>query len=161
MSEETQELIRQVCNNLADWLCAKNESYGDSAVNPRRIRSTASAIEQIRVRQDDKLNRLLKGNNSNSEDDLKDLVGYWVLEQVALATAQKEQLMEDLMKEPIGVHPLFPRQGFVPASIWPQEDMPCTCSAESKTCACKEAKCIDNCLQCPNVNCPRRFDYGG
>lgn len=83
MSERTQEVIREVCSELADFLCAKNDAYGDSAVNPVRIRSKASAREQILVRQDDKLNRLISGKVYAGDDDMKDLVGYWVLEQVA------------------------------------------------------------------------------
>lgn len=83
MSEQTQKYIREVCNELADFLCKKNEAYGDSAIKPIRIRSKASAIEQILVRQDDKLSRMFQGKEYAGDDDMKDLAGYWVLEEVA------------------------------------------------------------------------------
>ena len=42
-------------------LLYKNQQYGDSALNPSRIFSKASAVEQLLVRIDDKLNRIKKG----------------------------------------------------------------------------------------------------
>ena len=62
-------------------LLAKNEQYGDSALSPNRIFSKASTDEQIKVRIDDKLNRLMLGNDSMETDDdiIKDLIGYLVL----------------------------------------------------------------------------------
>lgn len=84
MSRKTQQLIREVCRELADFLIEKNNSYGDSAIEPIRIFSSAGPVEQIRVRMDDKLNRIINGKTYPGDNDLKDLVGYWVLEQVAL-----------------------------------------------------------------------------
>lgn len=76
--------ILKVCMDLADFLIAKNKAYGDSAVNPLRVISKADPAEQIRVRMDDKLSRLVRGQAAG-EDALKDLVGYWVLLQVTEA----------------------------------------------------------------------------
>jgi hypothetical protein len=82
MSLTTQDLIRQECSEIAEFLCEKNIAYGDSAVNPVRIFSKAAPDEQVRVRIDDKLNRLIQGKSYVGDDDVKDLVGYLILLRV-------------------------------------------------------------------------------
>jgi hypothetical protein len=74
--------IMVVCLELAAFLMEKNRDYGNSALEPVRYVSKADAAEQIRVRMDDKLSRLVRGNEGG-EDVVKDLVGYWVLMRVA------------------------------------------------------------------------------
>lgn len=70
--------ILEACLELAEMLLDKNKAYGDSALNPVRIFSRASASEQIRVRLDDKLSRLARGFDAG-EDVIGDLLGYLVL----------------------------------------------------------------------------------
>lgn len=62
-------------------LAEKNARYGDSAARPLRIFSRAPADEQLRVRIDDKLSRLARGEPGllEDEDTLLDLVGYLAL----------------------------------------------------------------------------------
>lgn len=60
----------------------KNAAYGDSALNPVRIFSKASADEQLLVRIDDKLSRLARGHAAG-EDVIADLLGYLVLYRIA------------------------------------------------------------------------------
>jgi hypothetical protein len=85
---KTARDIRVVVGDLADLLIKKNEAYGDSALNPQRIFSSAPADEQIKVRLDDKLNRIrnatLRSQSSDAfgEDVIKDLMGYLVLLRV-------------------------------------------------------------------------------
>ena len=74
--------ILKACVDLAVFLMGKNLRYGDSALKPLRILSKANAVEQIKVRMDDKLSRMFRGQ-SGGEDAIKDLVGYWILLQVA------------------------------------------------------------------------------
>jgi hypothetical protein len=74
--------ILEVCLDLAQFLMGKNRDYSDAALNPVRIMSTSDVAEQIRVRMDDKLSRLMRGQ-AGGEDAMKDLVGYWVLMEVA------------------------------------------------------------------------------
>jgi hypothetical protein len=64
-------------------LLAKNQAYGNSAVNPVRIFSKANPVEQIRVRLDDKLSRLMRGGADDGEDTEFDLLGYLLLLRVA------------------------------------------------------------------------------
>jgi len=81
---DTQEMIKAECDKIKATLLQKNKEYGDSAVNPLRIFSSADNIEQINVRIDDKLSRLRnKGSKSIKEDTVLDLIGYLILRRVA------------------------------------------------------------------------------
>lgn len=79
-------LISQKCSEITNMLLEKNRKYGNSALQPIRIFSKADKIEQIKVRIDDKLNRLLSGQMDEDEDVIKDLIGYLIL----LLIAQEE-----------------------------------------------------------------------
>ena len=89
---KTQEEISAVCNDIKELLLYKNKQYGDSALNPSRIFSKASAVEQILVRIDDKLNRIQKGAGLIGEDEdvIQDLIGYLVLLKIGLKHQQAE-----------------------------------------------------------------------
>ena len=64
-------------------LSEKNRKYGDAALNPARIFSKADATEQIKVRIDDKLNRIKNAQDDDTEDAVKDLTGYLILFMIA------------------------------------------------------------------------------
>ena len=75
--------IMEECLEFADFLIKKNRAYGNSALNPCRIMSKANTIEQLYVRIDDKLNRLMNGSDYPGDNDIQDLIGYLILLQVA------------------------------------------------------------------------------
>ena len=79
--EGVELLIDEKCDDLKHMLLRKNQQYGDSALNPIRIFSTSSTDEQLRVRIDDKLSRLSRGDDSLESDNdiINDLIGYSVL----------------------------------------------------------------------------------
>ena len=83
MSTQTQYIISNVCDSIKDMLIKKNQSYGDSAVDPIRIFSKADNLEQIKVRIDDKLSRISRGSEFYGDNDLDDLIGYLLLFKVA------------------------------------------------------------------------------
>jgi len=88
MSAESQIKIAQVCDDIKDLLLEKNAKYGDSALNPVRVMSQASPVEQILVRIDDKLSRIKQGNIlEDDEDVVSDLIGYFVLLKIALSSS--------------------------------------------------------------------------
>ena len=89
---KTQEEISAVCNDIKELLLYKNKQYGDSALNPSRIFSKASAVEQLLVRIDDKLNRIKKGAGlvGEEEDVIQDLIGYLVLLKIGLKHQRDE-----------------------------------------------------------------------
>ena len=74
----TQARIVEICAEVRDMLLAKNKAYGDSALDPVRVFSKASSVEQILVRLDDKLSRISRGHAAG-EDCVMDLIGYLVL----------------------------------------------------------------------------------
>lgn len=75
--------VRAILSEIGDTIIAKNEQYGNSALEPVRIFSKASAVEQIKVRMDDKISRLVRGNGEGDEDAQADLLGYIVLLKIA------------------------------------------------------------------------------
>lgn len=87
----TQLQIAKICDDIKHLLLSKNEKYGDSALNPCRIFSQASTVEQLLVRIDDKLNRIQKGAGllASDEDVINDLIGYLVLLKIALEKTQQ------------------------------------------------------------------------
>jgi len=79
--DESSFKISKTMGEITKFLLDKNDQYGDSALQPIRIFSRADKTEQLKVRIDDKLNRLMQGNASleSDEDVVKDLIGYLVL----------------------------------------------------------------------------------
>lgn len=77
--ELAQQAIRMTCDGIADFLCEKNNSYGNSVYEPVSVFSKASAFERIGVRIDDKISRLMSGNEFPGDDTEKDITGYFLL----------------------------------------------------------------------------------
>ena len=71
------------CLGIAQMLIEKNIAYGDSALDPVRIFSKSNPVEQLHVRIDDKLSRLMKGTDYPGDNDIDDLIGYLILLKVA------------------------------------------------------------------------------
>jgi len=84
--------IAEVCNHVRDILISKNAAYGDSALNPVRIFSKADPIDQLKVRIDDKLSRMIRGFSYENEDTILDLIGYLVLYSIAIHRQRAAQL---------------------------------------------------------------------
>ena len=72
------------CHEIAKLLIDKNISYGDSALSPSRIFSQADATEQLKVRIDDKLNRVMNSQGFAGDNDIDDLIGYLILLKIAV-----------------------------------------------------------------------------
>lgn len=81
-----QKIIKE-CLEIAEMLIKKNVSYGNSALEPIRIFSKADSTEQIRVRIDDKLNRIQNDQAFTGDNDIDDLIGYLVLYKIARANS--------------------------------------------------------------------------
>lgn len=76
------KLVSDELDQIEMMLVSKNAAYGNSALDPVRIFSSASPIEQLHVRIDDKLSRLKRGRAAG-EDTIRDLIGYLVLLRIA------------------------------------------------------------------------------
>jgi hypothetical protein len=80
---KTQLEIANICDELKEFLIIKNNSYGNSALDPVRIFSKLNNVEQLLIRIDDKLSRFARGNEFPGDNDIDDLLGYLVLLKVA------------------------------------------------------------------------------
>ena len=78
---ETKEKIKNTIREIESLLLRKNEQYGDSALKPIGLFARGNPEDLIRVRIDDKLRRLVCGDDSieSDEDIVLDLAGYLVL----------------------------------------------------------------------------------
>lgn len=82
-SKSPSDSIIEVCDSVKEMLLEKNRKYGNSALNPCRVFSKADSVEQLKVRIDDKINRIKNEQNDEDEDVVKDLIGYLVLLVIA------------------------------------------------------------------------------
>lgn len=83
MESRFDESVWDTLIGIFFMLIEKNRKYGDSALNPARIFSKASNIEQLYVRLDDKLSRIKNAQDDEDEDVIDDLIGYLVLLTIA------------------------------------------------------------------------------
>lgn len=99
----TAVAIAQECDSVRKVLLAKNEAYGNSALAPLRVFSRADPIEQLKVRIDDKLSRIARGN-SVGEDTVLDLIGYLILLRIAQRQIQESQDGDTIDREAERAH---------------------------------------------------------
>ena len=97
---ESEMKISGVCDDIKELLINKNRKYGNSALKPCRVFSKASPVEQLLVRIDDKLNRIMQGAGllADDEDVVNDLIGYLVLLKIGM-NDEKHQEMLNIGKE--------------------------------------------------------------
>lgn len=82
----TQDKIKSVGKEVIDLLIEKNESYGDSALEPANIFASGNAVDNLCARIDDKLMRIkTQGFRGYGEDNIKDLIGYLILLKIAVS----------------------------------------------------------------------------
>jgi len=90
----TKDNIKLKCRQLEDLLVRKNDAYGDSALEPLGVFSSATASSGIKIRLDDKLKRIANaGIVEDTEDTLIDIAGYIILLIIA-----KENESNDIQK---------------------------------------------------------------
>lgn len=83
--EQFKQMVENELAKVKDTLIIKNRKYGNSALEPKRVFSKASAKEQLLVRIDDKLSRIANESLDEDEDEdvVLDLIGYLVLYKIA------------------------------------------------------------------------------
>jgi hypothetical protein len=78
--------VSKVLYDIENMLIAKNQKYGNSALEPLGVFSKLSAEEGLLVRIDDKLKRIKNGSlEKDDEDVINDLIGYLVLLKILAA----------------------------------------------------------------------------
>lgn len=81
--------IAAKCDEIKGMLLEKNAAYNNSAFHPQRIFSKLGPEDRIRVRLDDKLARIVAGNEDLNEDAILDTVGYLVLLLIQKESGEK------------------------------------------------------------------------
>ena len=91
---ESEMKISGVCDDIKELLINKNRKYGNSALKPCRVFSKASAVEQLLVRIDDKLNRIMQGAGllADDEDVVNDLIGYLILLKIGMNDEKNKEV---------------------------------------------------------------------
>lgn len=90
------EEVYRVLSEITEMLIAKNQKYGNSAIEPLGIFSDLSPEEGLKVRIDDKLKRIKNGSlDRDDEDVINDLIGYLVI----LKILQKDEKAKYLEKK--------------------------------------------------------------
>lgn len=74
-----QNFFVSYTERISGMLIEKNRRYGNSALSPVRVFSKVDTEEQIKVRIDDKLSRVMSSQLDEDEDVIDDLIGYLVL----------------------------------------------------------------------------------
>ena len=82
----------------------KNEQYGDSAFDPMRFFSDLGPDAGLRVRIDDKLSRLMRGNDTieSDIDVIEDLIGYFILLRLTMEEYPEESTTSTKNKFHVG-----------------------------------------------------------
>ena len=93
----TQQKITEITEAMRDLLLYKNQKYGDSALNPKRIFYKGDAKNSILIRLDDKLGRIMANADETPRiNDVADIIGYCTLLLVGMgATADDIQKLRD------------------------------------------------------------------
>ena len=91
---ESETKISGVCDDIKELLIHKNRKYGNSALKPCRVFSKSSPVEQLLVRIDDKLNRIMQGAGllADDEDVINDLIGYLVLLKIGMNDEKNKEV---------------------------------------------------------------------
>jgi hypothetical protein len=75
--------VSVVLEDIQEMLIAKNQKYGNSALEPLGVFSKLTPEQALFVRIDDKLKRIKNGSLENDDEDVvNDLIGYLVLLKV-------------------------------------------------------------------------------
>ncbi|WP_315325656.1 hypothetical protein [Treponema socranskii] len=87
----TQQKITELTEAIRDLLLYKNEKYGDSAINPKKIFYKGDARNAILIRLDDKLSRITANTDDSPRvNDVADIIGYCTLLLISMGVTQTD-----------------------------------------------------------------------
>tara|TARA_R100000995_G_C3443884_1_gene104690 strand:+ start:283 stop:642 length:360 start_codon:yes stop_codon:yes gene_type:complete len=86
--------VGKIAVKVINLLAKKNEQYGDSAFDPMRFFSDLGPDAGLRVRIDDKLSRLMRGNDTieSDIDVIEDLIGYFILLRLTMEEYPEDEI---------------------------------------------------------------------
>ena len=87
----TQRKIAELTEAIRDLLLYKNQKYGDSALNPKKIFYKGDARNSILIRLDDKLGRIMANADATPRiNDVADIIGYCTLLLISMGVTQTD-----------------------------------------------------------------------
>ena len=86
--------INDTFNSIRDMVLAKNELYGNAALDPYPVFTDMSAADRLRARIDEKISRYQTNKEGDQESPLVDLVGSLVLLIIAEKREKEEKNAE-------------------------------------------------------------------
>lgn len=87
----TQQKIKDIFSGMTDLLLYKNEKYGDSAINPKKIFYKGDSANSILIRLDDKIGRVMSNTEEKPRvNDVADIIGYCTLLLVSMGVTSED-----------------------------------------------------------------------
>lgn len=88
---ETQKKIVEITESIKDLLLYKNQKYGDSAINPKKIFYKGDSTNSILIRLDDKLGRVMSNTEEKPRvNDVADIIGYCTLLLISMGVTSED-----------------------------------------------------------------------
>lgn len=87
----TQQKIHEILGAMKDLLLYKNQKYGDSAINPKKIFYKGDSTNSILIRLDDKIGRVMANTEEKPRvNDVCDIIGYCTLLLISMGVTAKD-----------------------------------------------------------------------
>lgn len=87
----TQQKILEIMNAMKDLLLYKNQKYGDSAINPKKIFYKGDSTNSILIRLDDKIGRVMSNTEEKPRvNDVCDIIGYCTLLLISMGVTSED-----------------------------------------------------------------------
>ena len=88
---DTQQEIKNIMDAMKDLLLYKNQKYGDSAINPKKIFYKGDSTNSILIRLDDKLGRVMSNTEEKPRvNDVADIIGYCTLLLISMGVTAED-----------------------------------------------------------------------
>lgn len=88
---DTQRKIHEILGAMTDLLLYKNQKYGDSAINPKKIFYKGNSTNSILIRLDDKIGRVMSNTEENPRvNDVCDIIGYCTLLLISMGVTSED-----------------------------------------------------------------------
>lgn len=87
----TQQKIHEIMGAMKDLLLYKNQKYGDSAINPKKIFYKGDSTNSILIRLDDKIGRVMSNTEEKPRiNDVCDIIGYCTLLLISMGVTSED-----------------------------------------------------------------------
>lgn len=87
----TQQKIHEIMGAMTDLLLYKNQKYGDSAINPKKIFYKGDSTNSILIRLDDKIGRVMSNTEEKPRvNDVCDIIGYCTLLLISMGVTAED-----------------------------------------------------------------------